>query len=71
MNFASHPHWSEVETVCATLTKAGHQAWLAGGCVRDSLLGVTPGDFDVATSANPEQVEKLFPRSVSVGKSFG
>jgi tRNA nucleotidyltransferase (CCA-adding enzyme) len=56
MNFSNHPHWPHVEKVCETLMAAGHQAWLAGGCVRDALLGVTPHDFDVVTDAPPEKV---------------
>ena len=53
------------------LREAGHEAYLAGGCVRDSLLGVEPKDFDVATSATPDQVAALFPRVVPVGRAFG
>ncbi|HEX4923157.1 MAG TPA: CCA tRNA nucleotidyltransferase, partial [Bdellovibrionales bacterium] len=69
--FSSHPHWPAVETVCGTLARSGYEAWLAGGCVRDALLGRVPQDFDVATSAAPEQVEALFERAVAVGKAFG
>ncbi|MBX3459740.1 MAG: CCA tRNA nucleotidyltransferase [Planctomycetes bacterium] len=50
---------------------AGHEALLAGGCVRDLLLGREPKDYDVATSALPDAVEALFARTVPVGKSFG
>jgi tRNA nucleotidyltransferase/poly(A) polymerase len=53
------------------LREAGHQAYLAGGCVRDQLLGREPADFDVATSAPPEAVQALFPRTVPVGVQFG
>ena len=49
------------------LRRAGHEAWFVGGCVRDLLLGKVPGDFDVATSARPEEVAVLFPRTVAVG----
>jgi len=50
----------------------GHTAYFAGGCVRDHLLGRAPeGDFDVATSARPEQVQRLFPHTVGVGAQFG
>src|SRR5581483_5003645 len=42
-----------------------------GGCVRDFLLGREPQDFDIATDAKPEQVEKLFKRTIAVGKKFG
>ncbi len=52
------------------LTDAGFQALLVGGCVRDLLLGVQPKDFDVATSATPEEVRHLFRRSRLVGRRF-
>ncbi|MCA8917669.1 MAG: CCA tRNA nucleotidyltransferase, partial [Planctomycetes bacterium] len=57
--------------VIRKLREAGHEALLAGGCVRDLLLKLEPKDYDVATSATPDQVEALFPRTVAVGKSFG
>ena len=53
------------------LHDAGHQACLAGGCVRDMLMGKQPQDWDVASSASPEQVEELFEHHYSVGKAFG
>ena len=53
------------------LNEAGHEAYLVGGCVRDELRGLSPADFDIATSARPEQVEGLFARTIAVGKSFG
>lgn len=58
-------------SVVALLRKAGHEAYWAGGCVRDLLLGLEPADFDVATDARPEQVTRLFRRTVGVGASFG
>ncbi len=58
-------------SIVARLQKEGHAAFYAGGCVRDSLLGKTPVDYDIATSAHPEQVQKLFPRTVAVGAHFG
>jgi poly(A) polymerase len=54
-----------------TLRAHGHEAYLAGGCVRDLLLGSEPKDYDIATSARPEEVERLFPRTVAVGAQFG
>lgn len=57
--------------VLAQLQSAGHQAFLAGGCVRDAILGRTPDDFDVATSARPEQVVALFRRVVPTGLQHG
>jgi len=49
----------------------GHIAYFAGGCVRDIVRRVTPKDYDVATSATPETVQKLFPRTHAVGAHFG
>jgi poly(A) polymerase len=49
--------------VARTLREAGHQAYFAGGCVRDLLLGVNPKDYDVATSATPDEIVALFPRT--------
>jgi poly(A) polymerase len=57
--------------VVRRLREAGHQALWAGGCVRDELLGLVPDDFDVATDARPEEVARLFRRTVAVGVSFG
>jgi poly(A) polymerase len=53
------------------LRAAGHQAYWVGGCVRDLVMGREPADFDIATSATPEQVLKLFPRAITVGAQFG
>ena len=58
--------------IVAQLQRAGHTAYLAGGCVRDHLLGLEAKDYDVATSARPEEVQRLFPRVTNLtGKSFG
>jgi poly(A) polymerase len=57
--------------VVRRLQEAGYEALWAGGCVRDELLGLVPKDYDIATSARPEQVQKLFRRTVGVGASFG
>ncbi|MDX1679145.1 MAG: CCA tRNA nucleotidyltransferase [Akkermansiaceae bacterium] len=54
-----------------TLKQAGHEALFAGGCVRDRLLGHEPKDYDIATSARPEEVLKLFPGANEVGAHFG
>ena len=53
------------------LRDAGHEAYFAGGSVRDQLLGREPADFDVATSAPPDAVRALFPRTVAIGAQFG
>src|SRR5882724_2076418 len=60
-------------SIVGRLRGAGHEAYFAGGCVRDRLLGISPpvGDYDIATSARPEEVQRLFPRTVAVGAQFG
>ena len=50
----------DAKKVIKTLNKAGHEAYLVGGCIRDLLLGHKPKDFDIATSATPEQIHKNF-----------
>lgn len=54
----------EVNSVLRTLRKAGFEAYLVGGCVRDILMGSVPKDWDVTTNAKPEEIQKLFPDSV-------
>ncbi len=56
--------------VVKTIHKAGYEAYFVGGCVRDLLLGLEPKDFDIATSARPEQINKLFSRSRLIGRRF-
>ena len=53
------------------LQQAGFQAFWVGGCVRDFLLGREPGDYDIVTSALAEQIERIFPRTIPVGRKFG
>src|SRR6185503_10758357 len=57
--------------VVRRLREHGHQALLAGGCVRDRLRGEHPTDYDVATSASAHEVQHLFERTVPVGARFG
>lgn len=57
--------------ILKTLRAAGYDAYLAGGCVRDLLLAREPEDYDVATSATPDVVLKMFPRTFAVGAHFG
>ena len=61
----------QAEEIVRRLREHGHEAVFAGGCVRDLLRGVTPSDYDIATSALPEEVQALFPKSQSVGAHFG
>ncbi len=57
--------------VVRCLRDSGHEALWAGGCVRDELLCLVPKDYDIATSAHPDDVCRLFRRTIAVGKSFG
>ena len=61
----------EASAIVRRLREAGHEAFLVGGCVRDLIRGVTPQDFDIVTSARPEEVQPLFARTVPVGARFG
>ncbi len=53
------------------LRKAGYEAYWAGGCVRDMLLGIKPKDFDIVTSAKPEEIEATLDHTIPIGKEFG
>lgn len=57
--------------VVRVLREAGHEAYFAGGCVRDRLMGGEPSDYDVATGARPDEIGRLFRRAQSVGEAFG
>ncbi len=57
--------------VAGTLRDAGHEALFAGGCVRDEIMGRCPEDYDIATSATPDEVIALFDKAILVGKEFG
>lgn len=57
--------------IIKTLTDAGFEAYVVGGCVRDSILGRAPEDWDITTSARPEQVKALFPLTVDTGLQHG
>ncbi|WP_263367663.1 CCA tRNA nucleotidyltransferase [Edaphobacter bradus] len=69
----SDPRYLAAHEIALTLRSAGHQAYLAGGCVRDLLLDIAPKDYDVATSATPDAVLRLFPnkKALTVGAHFG
>lgn len=67
-------YWSiptSVAQCCSALMNAGYEAYPVGGCVRDLLLGRTPVDWDVTTSARPEQVMALFDRTIPTGIKHG
>ena len=57
--------------IAKKLADSGWQAYFAGGCVRDAIMEIDPVDYDIATDARPEQVMKLFPRTIPVGIQFG
>ena len=58
------------EEIIKQLQKNGHDAYLVGGCIRDQLIDIPAKDFDVATSATPEQIRKIFKASRIIGKRF-
>ncbi len=62
---------SNVEYIIAELERAGYEAYAVGGCVRDRLLGRVPGDWDITTSARPEQVKAVFRRTIDTGIQHG
>ena len=61
---------SDALKIIKKLNKTGYEAYLVGGCIRDLLLGYEPKDFDIATNATPEQIQKLFKRSRIIGRRF-
>jgi poly(A) polymerase len=71
MGNQSNPKYEAATAIARLLREAGYQTYFAGGCVRDMLLGIVPKDYDVATSAEPEQVSNLFEKIFTVGAHFG
>ncbi len=68
----NHVQWPAADYILKKLQANKHEALIAGGAVRDLLMGRVPGDLDIASSANPDEVEKLFSQqTVAVGKAFG
>ncbi len=67
-----HQDWIDPHAVgiVRALQKQGHTTYLVGGCVRDLLIGIHPKDFDIATTARPEQVRSIIHRSYIIGKRF-
>lgn len=61
----------KVHRIIETLTAAGYEAYAVGGCIRDSILGRIPNDWDITTSAKPEETKSLFPRTVDTGIRHG
>ena len=58
-------------SIIKRLREEGYEAYLAGGCVRDALLGKSPQDYDIATGARPEIIQKIFAQTIEVGTQFG
>ena len=65
------PQFEEARRIAGALREKGYEAYLAGGCVRDLVLGRQPSDYDVATSATPDVVLSIFERTFAVGAHFG
>jgi poly(A) polymerase len=63
--------YREAVEIVKTLQGKGFETYLAGGCVRDMLMGKEPKDFDISTSAKPKEIEKIFSKTKAVGKEFG
>ncbi|MCH4191369.1 MAG: CCA tRNA nucleotidyltransferase [Butyrivibrio sp.] len=61
----------KAEQILNTLHQAGYEAYVVGGCVRDSILGRIPGDWDITTDARPQEVKKLFRRTIDTGIAHG
>ena len=61
----------KVHKIIEVLTAAGYEAYAVGGCVRDSILGREPNDWDITTSAKPEETKSLFPRTIDTGIKHG
>jgi tRNA nucleotidyltransferase (CCA-adding enzyme) len=68
---AALPIPDSILQIARTLEGAGFEAWCVGGTLRDTLLGHPHSDYDIATSATPEQVQRLFPRTIGVGIKYG
>ena len=60
-----------VEEIIHTLEEHGFEAYAVGGCVRDSILGRKPADWDITTSAKPEMIKRLFPKTIDTGLQHG
>ena len=61
----------QAKEIVRTLRREGHEAYFVGGCVRDMVMGIEPADYDIATSARPEEIMKIFPRTEGIGAQFG
>lgn len=69
--FFEHSDASRVKSIYHSLGREGHQLLIVGGAVRDWILGLQPKDIDLVTTATPEELERIFPKTIPVGKDFG
>lgn len=61
----------QVEEILGKLREHGYEAFAVGGCVRDAILGRIPGDWDITTSAHPEEVKQVFGHTIDTGLQHG
>ena len=61
----------EISTSINTLNTHGHSAFIVGGCVRDTLMGITPNDYDITTSATPQEIINIFEKTIPTGIKHG
>ena len=61
----------QAKEIVRTLRGQGYEAFFVGGCVRDMVMGIEPADYDIATSARPEEIMRIFPRTEGIGAQFG
>ena len=61
----------DVKQIIRTITEAGYEAYAVGGCIRDSVLGRIPEDYDITTSAKPLQIKELFSHTIDTGIKHG
>ena len=66
-----HKNWQDLNSILEKLTQNKYKALLAGGCVRDACLGVVAKDLDLATDATTDEIQKIFPEALGIGKAFG
>lgn len=69
--YEQNPQWPQVLEISRELKKHHFECFLAGGCVRDLLMGIAPQDFDIASNATPDEILKIFPKALGIGKEFG
>ena len=62
---------NDVEFIINTIKSHGHQAYAVGGCVRDSIMGLTPNDWDITTSALPSDIKEYFNKTIDTGIEHG